>query len=106
MTVRKNLFMSIFFVLNCFVDKLSTEPNYPSSFLNELKKCFNSEQEDKCKEIILLTESMQLREYYVGNLKCQTSILGLQTELIRHIYFDGYKPKMPGKVISSLIKNC
>ena len=106
MTVRKNLFMSIFFVLNCFVDKLSTEPNYPSSFLNELKKCFNSEQEDKCKEMILLTERMQLREYYIGNLKCQTSILGLQTELIRNIYFDRVKDNVSGKTIPSLIKNC
>ena len=106
MIVRKNLFISIFFVLNCFVDKTLAEPNYPSSFLNELKKCFNSEQEDKCKEIILLTESMQLREYYVGNLKCQTSILGLQTELIRNIYFDGVKDNVSGKTIPYLIKNC
>ena len=106
MIVRKNLFILIFFVLNCFVDKISTEPNYPSSFLNELKKCFNSEQEDKCKEIILLTERMQLREYYKGNLKCQTSILGLQTELIRNVYFDKEKYHVSGKTIPSLIKNC
>ena len=106
MTVRKYLFILIFFALNCFVDTISTEPNYSSSFLNELKKCFESEKKDKCKEMILLTERMQLREYYKGNLKCQTSILGLQTELIRNIYFDKEKDNVSGKIIPSLIKNC
>ena len=103
---RKNLLILIFFVLNCFVERISTEPNYHSSFLKELKKCFESEKEDKCKKMILLTERMHLREYYKGNLKCQTSILGLQTELIRNIYFNGAKDNVSGKTIQSLIKNC
>ena len=106
MIVRKNLLILIFFLYNCFVDTISTEPYYRSSFLNELKKCFEFEQEDKCKEMILLTERMQLRQYYMGNLKCQTSILGLQTELIRNIYFDREKNNLFSKTIPSLIKNC
>jgi len=104
---RKNLLIFIFFVLICFVDKISTEPYYHDlSFLNELKKCFESDNEDKCKEMILVTERMQLGEYYKGNLKCQTSILGLQTELIRNIYFDREKDNLFEKTIPSLIKNC
>ena len=106
MIIRKNLLIMIFFVLNFFVDMISTEPNYHSSFLKELKKCFESENEDKCKEMILRTEQMQLREYYDGNLKCQTSILGLQTELIKNIYFDRDKDSLSAKTIPSLIKNC
>ena len=106
MIVRKNLLILIFFVLNCFVDMISTEPYYHSSFLKELKKCFEFGKEEKCKEMILLTEQMQLREYYKGNLKCQTSILGLQTELIRNIYFDIEKDNVSGKTIPFLIKNC
>ena len=85
---------------------ISTEPSYHSSFLKELKKCFEVKKKDKCKEMILLTERMQLREYYKGNLKCQTSILGLQTELIRNIYFDREKDNVAMKIIPSLIKNC
>ena len=93
-------------VLNCFVEIISAETFYHSSFLRELKKCFESDKEEKCKEMILLTERMQLREYYRGNLKCQTSILGLQTELIRNIYFDREKNNVSWKTIPSLIKNC
>ena len=106
MTVRRKLFILTFLVLNCFADMVSSKPYYHSSFLKELKKCFQAEDEDKCKKIIILTERMQLREYYEGNLKCQTSILGLQTELIRNIYFDKEKDNVSGKTIPSLIKNC
>ena len=106
MIVRKTLFIFIFLVLNCFVDSILTEPYYDSSFLEELKKCFEIQNDDKCNEMILLTEQMQLEEYYKGNLKCQTSILGLQTELIRNIYFNREKDNISGKTIPSLIKNC
>jgi len=106
MIVRKNLFILIFLVLNFFVEKISTESYYHSSFLKELKKCFKAENNDKCKEIILLTERMQLRAYSEGNLKCQTSILGLQTELIRNIYFDRAKENISWRTIPPLIKNC
>ena len=106
MIVRKNLLILIFLVFNCFVEMISTEPYYHSSFLKELRKCLESDNGNKCKEMILLTERMQLREYYKGNLKCQTSILGLQTELIRNIYFDREKDNISGKTIPSLIKNC
>ena len=106
MIVKKNLFILIFLILNCFVDMVSTESYYNSSFLKELKKCFRADNEDKCKEMILITERMQLREYYEGNFKCQTSILGLQTELIRNIYFDRGKDNFSWKTIPPLIKNC
>ena len=85
---------------------ISTEPYYQSSFLKDLKKCFENENDVRCKELIFLTETMQLNEYYEGNLKCQTSILGLQTELIRNIYFKNNKDNLYKKTISSLIKNC
>jgi len=106
MIARKKLFTVILLILNCFIDTISTEPYYQSSFLKELKKCFETENQDKCKEIIFLTERLQLKEYYEGNLKCQTSLLGLQTELIRNIYFDGPTDHVSGLIIPSLIKNC
>ena len=106
MLAKKKLFVLILLLLNCFVDVISTQPSYTESFLTELKKCFEVENKDKCKGMILLTERMQLREYDKGNLKCQTSILGVQTELIRNVYFDKEKYHVSGKTIPSLIKNC
>ncbi len=106
MTIEKKLFILIFLVLNCVVDMTSSENYFHSSFLKEFKNCFETKNEDKCNKIILLTERMQLREYNEGNFKCQTSILGLQTELIRNIYFHGVKDNVFEKTIQSLIKNC
>ena len=106
MIVRKNLFILIFLGINSFVPILLTESYYHSSFLKEFKKCFETVNYDKCLDIILLAERMQLSEYSRGNFKCQTSILGIQTELIRNIYFEKDKNYVSGKTIPYLIKNC
>ena len=106
MKIRKNLLILILLVFSCSNKLISTEPYYNSLFLKELKKCFEIDSDDKCKEMILMTERMQLREYNKGNLKCQTSILGLQTELIRNVYFNREKDYISAKTIPSLIKNC
>ena len=105
MYLRKNLLLAIIFVLNSNCEMILTE-SYYSSFLQDLKKCFETKTIDNCNEMILLTERMQLREYYNKNLRCQTSILGLQTELIRNIYFEKNKNNISWKTIPSLIKNC
>tara|TARA_Y100000589_G_scaffold128172_1_gene122059 strand:- start:206 stop:526 length:321 start_codon:yes stop_codon:yes gene_type:complete len=106
MILRKNLFILIIFVINSFVAIRSIESSYHHSFLKELKKCFKIDNHANCREMILLIERMQLGEYNKGNLRCQTSLLGLQTELIRNIYFDRNEDNISGKTIPSLIKNC
>ena len=85
---------------------ICSETNLYSSFLKEFKKCFEKEINSNCNEKVVEAERIQLMEYYRGNLKCQTSILGLQTELIRYIYFERNKEYIPGKTIPFLIKNC
>ena len=105
MFLRKNLLLVIIIFLNSNVEMISTE-SFNSSFLQDLKKCFETKNDHICKEKILLTERMHLREYYNNNLRCQTSILGLQTELIRNIYFEKNKNNISWKTIPSLIKNC
>ena len=106
MIIRKKLYILILLTLNCFVENISTESFYHSSFLKQLKECFETGGENICKEMILLTEQMHIGEYYKGNFKCQTSLLGLQTELIKNIYFDKNQKKLSEKTIPFLIKNC
>ena len=106
MTVRKNLSILIILILNVFCETLSAESHKHSSFLKEVEECLKPAIDYKCKEMILITERMQMDEFYKGNLKCQTSILGLQSELIRNIYFVRDKNFVSGNIIQSLIKNC
>ena len=106
MIVKKSLYISLFLLFNCSIKMISTESSYHSSFLKEIKKCVETNNDHKCKELILLTERKQLDEFYKGNLKCQTSILGLQTEIIKNIYFERSKDNIFEKIIPSVIKNC
>ncbi len=86
--------------------KVSSEYYLTSAFLVDLENCLASKRYKKCHGYITKSEKMQLNEYAKGNLKCQTSILGLQTELIRIIYFETNKKESFGKSIPNLIKNC
>ena len=51
-------------------------------------------------------EKIQLVEYEQNRYKCQTSILGLQTELIEVYYFKKLKKNKKAIMIPYVIKNC
>ena len=73
-----------------------------------MKACLAGEKKFReCNELILLTENIQMKEYQKGNFKCQTSLLGVQTELIRRNYFYNKKNKQISEItIKHVIKNC
>ena len=51
-------------------------------------------------------EELQVEASNKGNFKCQSTLLGIQTELIKNLYFE--KNDIPPVTIirSNLIKNC
>ena len=51
-------------------------------------------------------EKIQLVESEQDRFKCQTSILGLQTELIEAYYFKNLKKYQNPIMIPYVIKNC
>jgi len=75
-------------------------------FLNEIKYCLDNQLKDKCKEIILELEALQTIEEEKGNFRCQTSILGLQSELIKAIDSNHRNFDFEGVSITFVIKNC
>ena len=102
----KNLVSVIFLLLNCFSQVVLSDSLLNSAFLRDLENCFAIKNNVNCRKFVIQSEKMQLNEYAKGNLKCQTSILGLQTELIRSIYFKTNNKESFGKSIPYLIKNC
>ncbi len=104
--VFKKFYLVICFLIHPFFEITFSETYLNQSFLNDLKNCFVSERSYNCKKMISHSEKMQLNEFSKGNFKCQTSILGVQTELIRNTYFNKNKKKSSGKTIHYLIKNC
>ena len=51
-------------------------------------------------------EKMQIVEFERNRFKCQSSILGLQTELIEDYFFNKVPKKLKPISIPYVIKNC
>ena len=77
-----------------------------SEILRKSKECFKESQNQECKNLILQIEKIQLAEFEKNRFKCQTSILGLQTEILEAYFFEKFPKKKNGIMIPYVIKNC
>ena len=77
-----------------------------SEILRKSNECFKYLQNQECKELILQMEKVQLVEFEQNRFKCQSSILGLQTELVEAYFFKKVQKRGNGLMIPYLIKNC
>ena len=103
---RKKSLLLFFIFVSCFYKTAHSEGSINKSFINDLKICLENKISYKCKLMISQLEKLQLNEYSKGNLKCQTSLLGTQSELIRNMYFLKNKKLSSSETIPYLIKNC
>ncbi len=94
------LLISFYFVSPKIVKSVNLD------FIDELNYCLELQLKNKCDYIIAEIENTQLDQYEKGNFKCQTSLLGLQTEMIKSIYFDQTNDRFEGFTIPFVIKNC
>ena len=77
-----------------------------TDLLKKSKKCLRESKKKDCEKLILYMEKMQIVEFERNRFKCQSSILGLQTELIEG-YFLNTVPKSRNSIsIPYVIKNC
>ena len=74
--------------------------------LDELKMCLRKSNFDKCQNLILIMEKLQIEASNKGNYKCQSTLLGMQTELIKNLYFEKNDILPKPIIYSNLIKNC
>ena len=97
------IILSLFGVVNFALPEAYPQESYA---LKKIIDCSKNPFLIKCKNIILYTESLQLRAYSKGNFRCQSSLLGVQTELIRKIYINKSENISPKISIPFVIKNC
>ena len=98
-------FLCLNFVLlsnPCIAETILTK----SEILNKSNKCFKDSQNNECRKLILQMEQMQLVEFKKNQFKCQSSILGLQTELVESYFFKKVHKRGNGIMIPYVIKNC
>ena len=77
-----------------------------SEILKKSHECLKDSQKQVCKKLILQLESVQLVEFEQNRFKCQSSILGLQTELVEAQFFENAYIFHNGIMIPYVIKNC
>ena len=75
-----------------------------SNILKKSKECFKDFEYKLCSDLIFKMEKIQLVESEQNRYKCQSSILGLQTELIETYSFKKIKKNIV--MIPFVIKNC
>ncbi len=77
-----------------------------SKILKQSSECIKDSQNQICRELVSQIEKLQLVEFDQNRFKCQSSLLGLQSELIEAYFLkESYNEKM-SFMIPHVIKNC
>ena len=93
-----------FLLLNNFLvaEMLPTKSN----ILLDTNECIKYPQKQICKELISQIEKLQLAMFDQNRFKCQSSLLGLQSELIEAYFFKKISKERISLMIPYVIKNC
>ena len=105
---KKNYLIFLIFALLDVLPKYSLAEISIVNYLNfdQLKTCLRKSNFEECKKLILIMEKLQIEASNKGNFKCQSSLLGIQTEIIKNFYFEKNDTLLQTKIHSNLIKNC
>ena len=77
-----------------------------TEILKKSNECFKDYQKQTCEKFIMQLEKIQLIEFKLKKFRCQSSILGLQSELVEANFFEN-SPYLNDRImIPYVIKNC
>ena len=77
-----------------------------SKILKQSSDCFKDSWTQICKELVFEIEKFQLVVFDQKRFKCQSSLLGLQTEIIEAYFFNNFSNESISLMIPYVIKNC
>jgi len=77
-----------------------------SKILKEASYCIKYSQAQVCKELISEIEKLQLLVFDQNRFKCQSSLLGLQSEIIEAYFLKNFSNERISFTIRHVIKNC
>ena len=77
-----------------------------SRILKKSSDCFRDSGTQVCKELVSEIEKLQLLVVDQNRFKCQSSLLGLQTEIIEAHFFNNFSNERISLMIPYVIKNC
>ena len=77
-----------------------------SKILKQASDCIKDSQNQVCKELVSEIEKLQLVVFDQNRFKCQSSLLGLQSEIIKAYFFNKSSNERVSLMIPYVIKNC
>jgi hypothetical protein len=77
-----------------------------TKILKQSSDCIKDLQIQVCKELIFEIEKFQLIVFDQNRFKCQSSLLGLQSEIIEAYFFKNFSNEKISLMIPYVIKNC
>ena len=77
-----------------------------SKILKQSSECIKDYQNQICRELVSQIGKLQLVEFDQNRFKCQSSLLGLQSELIEAYFLKKLSKKRISFMIPYVIKNC
>tara|TARA_B100000242_G_scaffold21065_1_gene12759 strand:- start:66 stop:377 length:312 start_codon:yes stop_codon:yes gene_type:complete len=77
-----------------------------SKILKQSNDCMKDSQAQVCKELLSEIEKLQLVVFDQNKFKCQSSLLGLQSEIIEAYFFKNFSNERISIMIPHVINNC
>ena len=77
-----------------------------SKILKQSSECIKDSQNQVCRELVSQIETLQLVVFDQNRFKCQSSLLGLQSELIEAYFLKNFSNERISFMIPYVIKNC
>ena len=77
-----------------------------SQILKQYSDCIKDFNPQSCKELVSEIEKLQIVEFDQNRFKCQSSLLGLQSEIIEAYFLKNFSNQKNSFMIPHVIKNC
>ena len=77
-----------------------------SEILRQTTRCIKDFQSQECKELVSEIEKLQIVVFDQNRFKCQSSLLGLQSEIIEAYFLKNFSNEKISFMVPYVIKNC
>ena len=77
-----------------------------AKILKNSNNCIKNFQTQACKELVSAIEKLQIVEFDQNRFKCQSSLLGLQSEIIEAYFLKNFSNEQTSFMVPYVINNC
>ena len=101
-------FLTILFLKFLLFSNFILAETIPTKFkiLKQSSECIKDSQNQVCRELVSQIEKLQLFVFDQNRFKCQSSLLGLQSEIIEAYFLKNFSNVRISFMIPYVIKNC